>query len=94
MTLGFIGVNYSASGLPFAPCSDIDGHLAQGHWGESYATEDAQASLDYVFQKIGLSDVVSMKPVSNKASERVMQKYRFIGHLPNFVHLGLAKVHH
>ncbi|MFT5574044.1 MAG: RimJ/RimL family protein N-acetyltransferase [Cryomorphaceae bacterium] len=91
--IGFIGVNYSASCLPFAPCSDIGWRLAQGHWGEGYATEGAQASLHYVFEKTGLSEVVSMTPVLNKASERVMQKLGLIRQSPNIVSPGLAQGH-
>jgi RimJ/RimL family protein N-acetyltransferase len=92
--IGFIGVNFSESGLPFAPCSDIGWRLSRAHWGRGYATEGAKASMDFVFQEMGVQEIVSITPVSNVASERVMQKIGLTKQSPNFIHPGLKQGHH
>jgi len=72
--IGFIGINYTAHGLPFAPCVDIGWRLSTSNWGQGYATEGAELALQYAFLQAQLSDVVSMTPLSNVASQRIMQK--------------------
>ena len=91
--IGFIGINYSADGLPFAPCVDIGWRLAQAHWGLGFATEGAKAAMDYAFNAINLSKVVSMTPVNNKASERVMKKIGMQKQQFTFMHPKLADGH-
>jgi RimJ/RimL family protein N-acetyltransferase len=90
--IGFIGMNYSASGLPFAPCVDIGWRLARKHWGQGFATEGAQATLKYAFEKVGLDQLVSMTPLTNRISERVMKKLGMF-RADNFLHPQLAEGH-
>lgn len=84
--IGFIGINYTESGLPFAPCVDIGWRLAQAHWGQGFATEGALASLDYAFNQTDLKKVVSMTPVPNTPSENVMLKIGMLKCAENFHH--------
>jgi len=91
--IGFIGINSVPSGLPFAPCVDIGWRLASQHWGYGFATEGAFASLSYAFQNANLEQVVSMTPVQNQASEKVMQKIGMINSEQNFMHPKLSDGH-
>jgi RimJ/RimL family protein N-acetyltransferase len=58
----------------FTPCTEIGWRLKKAAWGQGYATEAAQACLDYGFQELGLDKVYSFTALPNKPSERVMQK--------------------
>jgi len=91
--IGFIGINYSADGLPFAPCVDIGWRLARAHWGLGFATEGAKAAMDYAFWQANLSLLVSMTPTENQASERIMQKLGMVKQALNFMHPKVVKGH-
>lgn len=70
--LGYIGlvpVNFEAD---FAPAVEIGWRLDRPHWGHGYATEGAQAALDYAFSVLGLDRVVSFTACTNARSEQVM----------------------
>jgi len=88
--IGFIGINYSLDGLPFAPCVDIGWRLARQHWGLGFATEGARAVMDYAFDGVNLSAVVSMTPVNNRASEHVMKKIGMRKQRSTFMHPKVA----
>lgn len=91
--VGFIGINYSASGLPFAPCVDIGWRLAKPHWGQGFATEGALASLDYAFTAANLEKVLSITPTTNAPSENVMRKIGMHKCSENFAHPEVPKEH-
>jgi len=91
--IGFIGINYSAEGLPFAPCVDIGWRLAAKHWGLGFATEGARGAMDYAFWQVNLNQLVSMTSVGNTASERVMQKLGMVKQAANFMHPALEDGH-
>lgn len=91
--IGFIGINYSADGLPFAPCVDIGWRLARQHWGLGLASEGARGAMDYAFGQANLSQLVSMTPICNKSSERVMQKLGMVKQTMNFMHPALPDDH-
>lgn len=84
--IGFIGINYTPDGLPFSPCVDIGWRLASEHWGNGFATEGAIGAMSYAFNEAGLEELVSMTPITNLASERVMQKLGMTKHQENFLH--------
>jgi len=44
------------------------------HWGKGYATEVAQALVQYGFQTIGLKRIVAITDTQNDASQRVLEK--------------------
>jgi ribosomal-protein-alanine N-acetyltransferase len=53
---------------------EVGWSIAPERWGEGLATEAAQASLDWGFQRIGLREIVSFAMVDNAPSIRVMEK--------------------
>jgi ribosomal-protein-alanine N-acetyltransferase len=63
-------------------CDEIDAkaHVELGyrfirrHWGHGYATEAAEAMLDWGFRKFDLDEIVSIVRPENAASERVLQR--------------------
>jgi ribosomal-protein-alanine N-acetyltransferase len=65
--------------------ADIDGKreievaygLMSEFWGQGFATEMAEASVDAAFTSLGLPDVVSFTLHTNLASRRVMEKVGF-----------------
>ena len=48
--------------------------LRKEFWNRGYATEAAQACLDFAFQQAGLSEVYSFTSLHNLPSQKVMQK--------------------
>jgi len=84
--IGFIGINYVDSGLPFAPCVEIGWRLAKAHWGQGFATEGALASLDYGFIQADVGKIVSMTTLTNTPSENVMKKIGMHKCSENFNH--------
>lgn len=49
-------------------------HIGKEYWGKGYATEAAQAMLEYSFEQLGLSKVIGVVHPDNNASNRVMEK--------------------
>lgn len=72
--IGFIGLSDQDYPSPFNPSTDIGWRLAAKFWGLGYATEGALACLDFAFHQLKKKRITSTCPLSNKASERVMQK--------------------
>lgn len=91
--IGFIGINNNPEGLPFSPCVDIGWRLSVDAWGNGLATEGAKAVVDFAFKQADLSKIVSMTPVLNVASRRVMQKIGLHKNLKNFNHPKLQSGH-
>ncbi|MBD2534941.1 GNAT family N-acetyltransferase [Nostoc flagelliforme FACHB-838] len=56
------------------PGLEIGWTLRREYWGKGYATEAAKISMDYAFEKLGQSDVISLIRPENEASKRVAQK--------------------
>lgn len=48
--------------------------LSAEYWGQGYATEAAQAVLDYAFDVIGLKELVGVANPDNIASVRILEK--------------------
>lgn len=91
--IGFIGINDNPLGLEFSPCVDIGWRLSQDVWGQGLATEGAKAALEFAFTQAQLPEVVSMTPVLNQSSERVMQKIGLLKRQKNFNHPRLESGH-
>lgn len=72
--IGFIGLSNKDFEADFTPCVDIGWRIDPDHWGKGYATEGAKACLDYGFNTIALTSIVSMAPKINKKSIAVMKK--------------------
>jgi ribosomal-protein-alanine N-acetyltransferase len=72
--IGFIGLSVTPFEAHFTPCVEIGWRLAAAHWNRGYATEGAQAALDFGFGRLQLGEIVSFTAVQNVRSRRVMEK--------------------
>ncbi|MDI9818331.1 MULTISPECIES: GNAT family N-acetyltransferase [unclassified Legionella] len=72
--IGFTGLNYPTFKSHFTPAVEIGWRLSSLHWGKGYATEGANASLDYGFNQCGFKEIVAFTVPLNKRSIRVMEK--------------------
>ena len=72
--VGFVGLELADVDAPFSPRVHIGWHLARDVWGCGYATEAATAALDYVFEVVGLPEVVSHTTSVNERSRAVMRR--------------------
>lgn len=90
---GFIGLHVPSADLPFSPCVEVGWRLARDFWGKGFATEGARAALDFAFQELSLSEVVSFTALSNKRSEKVMQRLGMVRDENTFDHPGLPEGH-
>jgi ribosomal-protein-alanine N-acetyltransferase len=52
--------------------------LAQNFWGNGFATEAAQACLNYGFGKLGFHEIIAMTDLENVASQKVLEKIGFV----------------
>ncbi len=72
--IGLIGLSTPKFDTFFTPCVEIGWRLAHDYWGNGYATEGAKASLEYGFQKLNLSEIVSFTVPQNLRSRQVMER--------------------
>ncbi|MGH7733573.1 MAG: GNAT family N-acetyltransferase, partial [Gemmatimonadales bacterium] len=56
------------------PAVEIGWRLDPAVWGRGLATEGAAALLDYGFEQVGESEILSIYEPENRASGRVMEK--------------------
>lgn len=91
--VGFVGISIPGYDLPFNPCVEIGWRLVVHHWGKGYATEAAQATLDYGFDVAGLEEIVSMTSIHNHRSEAVMQRLGMIKDAATFEHPAIKEGH-
>lgn len=68
--IGWCGLKY----LPEPDEIDLGYRLMQKAWGHGYATEAAQASLDYGFKELDLKLITGRAHVENLASIKVLEK--------------------
>lgn len=71
--VGLTTVRFEAS---FTPAVEIAWRLNRRYWGCGYATEAACAAIKDGFRRIGLTEIVAMTTLGNKASMRVMERLR------------------
>ena len=72
--IGMIGLVDRPEGLPISPCIEIGWRLAKNAWGHGFATEGAQAALDYGFEQLGRGEIVSFTSHLNERSWKVMER--------------------
>ena len=72
--IGFIGLGVPGFQAPFTPCVEIGWRLGRAWWGQGLATEGAQASMKYGFERLRLPEIVSFTVPGNVRSRRVMEK--------------------
>jgi RimJ/RimL family protein N-acetyltransferase len=93
--IGMVGLSsVSADTLPVGPCIEIAWRLAYEAWGAGYATEGAQAALDWGFANIPTAEIIAITATTNLNSQAVMRR---IGMIPDpardFDHPRLAADH-
>ena len=71
---GFVGLNVPHYDAPFVPAVEVGWRLARAAWGQGYASEAAQAALEFAFTRLGLREVVAITVPTNAPSRRVMQR--------------------
>jgi RimJ/RimL family protein N-acetyltransferase len=64
--------------VPFAPAVEIGWRLALAHWGQGYASEAAQATIDDGFGRLHLDEIVAFTVLTNQRSRRVMERLGMI----------------
>jgi len=84
--IGFIGLHAPEAGLPFEPCIEIGWRIAKKYWGCGYATEAAQACVDFGFKTLNLESIVSFAVKSNSRSIAVMERIGMSNTNRNFEH--------
>ena len=72
--MGFVGLHIAPADLPFSPCVEIGWRLSEEYWGTGYATEAAQASLEFGFRNLNLQEIVSFTAILNQRSQAVMKR--------------------
>lgn len=72
--IGFIGLCKQTYKTDFNPSVDIGWRLHPKFWNKGYATEGANACLQYGFQQLKLNKIVSVAVKDNLPSISVMQK--------------------
>jgi ribosomal-protein-alanine N-acetyltransferase len=72
--IGFVGLEVADTDSPFRPLVHIGWHLARDAWRHGYATEGATAVFDFVFDDIGLSEVVAHTTAANERSQALMRR--------------------
>lgn len=89
---GFVGLASPKFETHFTPCIEIGWRLAKEHWGKGYATEAAQAALQFGFERF--DEIVAFTVPENRASRRVMTKLGMIHREEeNFQHPSLPDGH-
>lgn len=86
--IGFIGLSHPRFESPFTPCVEIGWRLAKEYWNKGYATEGANACLDYGFNTLKIGEILSFTAVQNVRSENVMKKIG-MQKIGEFDHLAL-----
>jgi RimJ/RimL family protein N-acetyltransferase len=68
--IGWAGLQY----LPELGETEVGFLLDRPYWGRGYATEAAQASLDFGFEHMNLAHIIALVHPGNLASKRVIEK--------------------
>lgn len=72
--IGCIGLAHVSFDAPFTPAVEVGWRLNSAFWNQGYATEGAQAALQYGFEKLHLDEIVAFTVTNNTPSRRVMEK--------------------
>lgn len=84
--IGFVGLSWLPTELPFSPCVEIGWRLASDVWRQGLASEAARQVLKYAFIELGLNEIVSLTSVSNIASQGVMRNIGMLEQESTFMH--------
>ncbi len=68
--IGWFALNYAGKSTDI----EVGYRLLPAAWGKGFATEGAQAIVDYGFDDLGLDRIIGVTHPGNKASQRVLMK--------------------
>ncbi|MCM1981942.1 GNAT family N-acetyltransferase [Lyngbya confervoides] len=91
--IGYVGLHIPAADLPCKPCVEVGWRLARPYWGKGYATEAAQASLNFAFEDLQIPEVVSFTSLLNWRSQAVMERLGMIRDPETFEHPNVPPGH-
>ncbi|UGY93388.1 GNAT family N-acetyltransferase [Streptomyces gobiensis] len=72
--IGFVGLSVPEYLPEVLPAVEISWRLGRPFWGQGYASEAAQATLEFALQDRGLDRVISITRLGDTASENVIRK--------------------
>ncbi|MFC9292809.1 GNAT family N-acetyltransferase [Streptomyces sp. NPDC057011] len=72
--IGAVGLSVPEYLPEVATDVEISWRLGRQYWGQGYASEAAQATLEFALQDRGLDRVVAVNRAGNEASENVIRK--------------------
>lgn len=72
--LGMCGLKPGAPDTPIADRLEIGWRLGRDYWGQGYAREAAQASLDWAWANTDAGEVVAITVAANSASWGLMER--------------------
>lgn len=72
--IGMVGLSRPSYTAPFTPCVEVGWRIAQRYWGQGFATEAAEAALEFGFATLDLSEIVALTVPANTRSRAVMSK--------------------
>jgi RimJ/RimL family protein N-acetyltransferase len=72
--LGYTGFMIAEFESDFTPCIEIGWRFNKQYWGNGYATEAAQACIEYGFSELNFNTIYSFTSVYNNKSEAVMHR--------------------
>ena len=72
--IGYVGLHDITFDVDFAPAVEIGWRLIPEVWNQGYATEAAKSCLAYAKENLPFSMVRAFTSLTNKRSQRVMQK--------------------
>lgn len=91
--IGFVGLSVPRRPLPFSPCVEIGWRLKRAAWGQGYATEAAKGCLGFGFDRLDLSQIVSLTTLSNTPSVAVMRRIGMRNTHSDFEHPAVPAGH-
>ena len=75
--IGYTGLEIPGFEEHFTPAVEVGWRLAREAWGHGYATEAAQAALDWLWRSVDTDEILSLIPDDNPASARVAARLGF-----------------
>ncbi|GAD80716.1 GNAT family N-acetyltransferase [Vibrio ezurae] len=86
--VGILGLQQRSAedGILVKPFKEIAWRLHARYWGQGFASEAAEAVLEYAFEHLNIDAVYSLTALVNLPSQRVMQKIGMLDTQANFQH--------
>ena len=90
---GFVGLSVPRHTFDFSPCVEVGWRLARAHWGNGFASEAAAEAMHVGFERLNLTEIVSMTALGNVRSRAVMERIGMQDAGENFEHPGVPEGH-